>query len=281
MSASSSPQAPVTISSWLAAANELLRKKGIQSSRLDAQLILGFVLQRERGWLLAHGDEAVHPEMQNAVNALLHQRAKYTPLAYLFAYKEFYGRDFWVTPAVLIPRPETEELIEMALPYITDGHRIIDVGTGSGAIAVTLAVERPGASVEGCDISEAALNVARYNNKLVEDRVSFYQSDLLKASAGSYDMIVANLPYVAAGFEISPDARHEPDLALFADNEGYELIEQLIPQAARALLPGGYLLLESDPWQQDRIIASAASYGFSVCERRRFHLGLKTASPEA
>ena len=151
---------------------------------------------------------------------LCQRRADGAPLQYLLKTQPFGDIEVLCGKGALIPRPETEELIELALPRIHDGDRIIDVGTGSGAIAITIAAERPHARVEGCDISEAALKVARFNNALADDRVTFFQSDLLAQATGAYAVIAANLPYVAAGFDISPYARQEPDLALFADDEG-------------------------------------------------------------
>lgn len=275
MSASSKPPASATIGNWLAQATARLSEAGIGSARLDALILLEDVLGRDRSWVLAHQDKVIADEHTRTLNTYIAQRAGHIPLAYLRGHVEFYGRRFTVTPDVLIPRPETEELVELALTYAADSHRLIDVGTGSGAIAITLALERPDLRVEASDISKDALAVAAANAERLGADVRFIHSDVLDRAAPPYQLIVANLPYVGKGYEISPEARAEPELALFAEDGGYHLIERLIPQAADALSAGGYLLLESDPWQQDRLIQSATAAGFSLVDRRRFHLALQ------
>ena len=163
---------------------------------------------------------------------------------------------------------------------------LIDVGTGNGCIGITALLEKPELTVWLSEISPEALAVADDNiDALVptENRSSIrsFTADLLnneRFKPGSASIVTANLPYVSHDYEITSDAKAEPELALYADDAGYALIEQLLPQAARVLLPGGYLLLESDPWQQERIISSADVNGFRLTDSRRFHLVLQLSS---
>ncbi len=277
MNASLLPPAPTTIKQWLHTATAQLRDAGITSARLDALILLEDELATDRAWTLAHDDEIIVAEKLIILNKKVAQRAKRVPLAYIRGFIEFYGRRFIVTPDVLIPRPETEEMIEMALSLtLPDSAKVVDIGTGSGAIAATLALERRMWQLTATDIDNKALAVAQQNVHTLGADITIMQADLLDdPSLRNLHLIVANLPYVAQGFEVTPEAHTEPDLALYADNDGYDLIERLLPQAALVLLPGGYLLLESDPWQQGRIIAKAAPHGLQVIEQRRFHLLLQ------
>jgi len=215
---------------------------------------LANALECERVYLHAHGDEAISDQALQAASANLGQRVQRLPLAYIFGHKEFYGRDFAVTPDVLIPRPETEALIEL-LPT-TENLSMIDVGTGSGAIAITAQLERPSWTVTACDIDEDALLVAAHNADALKARVTFRHSNLLTNIDGAFDVIAANLPYVDRNWERSPETDFEPALALFADNHGLALIEKLIEQTPDHLAERGYLLLEADPQQHPAIIAA-------------------------
>lgn len=283
MSANSKPAAPTTLKVWLKRADDKLTEANIGSARLDAQLLLAHVLKKDREWLLAHDDEKLTAAQTRKAGRLLKRRLNHEPLAYITGYKEFYGRDFKVDGSVLIPRPETEELIdllkELKLPKETE---IIDVGTGSGALAVTAALELPHSIVSATDISPAALKTARKNARLLKAKLKFYESDLLSdlpfGAEERLDVVLANLPYVDSDYPISEEAKAEPKIALFADKDGYELIERLLPQAADLLKLKGYLLIESDPWQQDRITKSASKYGFRVVTKKRFHLVFQKTS---
>lgn len=281
MSENLSPPAPTTVKQWLITAIATLKQAGIYSARLDALVLLEDELDKDRSWLLAHDETPLSDSSLENLTDKLARRAQHVPLAYIRGFIEFYGRQFHVTPSVLIPRPETEEMIELALnlELPADTH-VIDVGTGSGCIGITLKAERPDWHVTATDISQEALEVAQKNANTLNADISLVQSDLLAnpslaAASPQPQLVAANLPYVAKGFEITPDAHAEPGLALYAEDEGYELIERLLPQASDVLLSGGYLLLESDPWQQDRIIKSAARHDFRMIEQRRFHLVLQ------
>lgn len=223
-----------------------------EQPRRDAELLLLRVLGRDRAFLLAHPDAELTAEQIAEYNGWLRRRAAHEPVQYILGEQEFYGLTFSVTPDVLIPRPETEHLVETLLMRVRHDQRlrIVDVGTGSGAIAVSLAHSLPLTLVTALDISEAALAVARRNAEVhgVADRMRFLQSDLLGAVAGErFDAVVSNPPYVAEADResLEPQVRDfEPAVALFGGPSGIEVHERLIPQAHEALNPGGWLLME-------------------------------------
>lgn len=259
MNASSKQPALVTINHWLAQASTKLNQADVPSAQLDAELILCHALTKDRTWLIAHGDDGVDT---TDADSLLERRLKREPIAYIVGTKEFYGRSFTVSPDVLIPRPETETMIEILASLVFKDARMIDVGTGSGAIAVTAQLEFPELIVEACDISKLALKIARTNAQKLGSSVTFHVSDLLDDISETYDIICANLPYVDTRWEVSIETHFEPDLALFAKDDGLELIHRLIEQTDIKLAPNGFLLLEADPRQHDAIIDFAHSHGF-------------------
>ncbi len=225
----------------------------------DAALLLGRVLGRDRGWLLAHPDETLTDAERSAYASMLLRRAQHEPIQYIVGEQEFWGLRLRVSPAVLIPRPESEHLVEAVLARLPGDRplRIADVGTGSGAIALALAHALPQARVEALDISRDALDVAQANAAAhgLESRVRFRCSDLLSAVAAQrFDCIVSNPPYIAAGEMLEPQvAAWEPHLALFAGPGGVELYARLLPEAARLLEPGGLLALEIGHGQQTAV----------------------------
>lgn len=275
MNASLKLPAPVTIAEWQNTATTELKKVGISSARLDTLILLEYVLSKDRLWIISHDEQKITEPQFSLLNKYLAQRIKRIPLAYVRGFVDFYDQAYTVTPEVLIPRPESEEIIELSIKYAKPGNHIIDVGTGSGAIAISIKKQMPQIRMEASDISKSALAIAALNAKNLHASVTFLQSDLLASANTHYDMIIANLPYVAKNYDISPDAKYEPAMALFAEDDGYHLIEKLLPQAAQSLVSGGYLLLESNPWQQERIINKAVTLGFRAIENRRFHLVLQ------
>lgn len=252
----------------------ILENVGVQSARLDALVIIGDALGQDKSWILAHLDSNIPPETNKKITEDINVRAKRVPLAYIRGKQEFYGRDFIVTNSVLIPRPETETLIDFVKNIAPK--KILDVGAGSGAIAVTLAKELPSAKVYASDISSEALNIAKKNAQKHETIITFIKSDLLKNISETFDMITANLPYVDTAWQRSPETDFEPSLALFANKKGLLLVETLITQAPKRLKTEGYLLLEVDPRQHAEIISFAgknfkhlATEGFAVLLQKR------------
>jgi len=248
-----------------------LRDAGVPSFTLAAELLLLHVAARDRAWLYAHPEELLSAEITTRYFALIQRRANGEPTQHLTGKQEFWGLEFEVTPDVLIPRPETEHLIEVALDRLAlrelragrstrltgSGITLVDVGTGSGCIAIALAKELPDATIYATDISAAALNVARRNSARhgFFDRIRFLESNLLEGfsplatshSPLSFDLIVSNPPYVGRGTveTLAREVReHEPEVALYGGEEGYEFYAELVAQSHEFLKPGGLLVLE-------------------------------------
>ncbi len=237
----------MTLQTALLQGAKLLEDDAIAAPRLTAEVLLMHALQKERSYLYAHSDDELSEIAWIHYGRYLHERLKGKPTQYITGVQEFYGRDFRVTSDVLIPRPETEHLVEAALAKIRPRDIVVDAGTGSGAIAITLALETP-AHVFATDISTAALGVASANAQQLSARVGFLACDLVEAVRDhSINVLVSNPPYVPRTDEagLQREVRdHEPHVALFAGPTGLEIYERLIVQAARVLRPHGWLLLE-------------------------------------
>ena len=244
----------------LAQGTKALEDVSLQPHR-DAELLLLRLIGRDRTFLLTHPDAILTEDQAAQYDEWLRRRAIHEPIQYILGEQEFYGLSFAVTPDVLIPRPETEHLVEALLARVPHDMplTIADIGTGSGAIAIALAHTLRDAQVAALDISEAALAIARCNAEThqVADRVRFLKSDLLSAVAGeSFDAIVSNPPYVAEADRatLEPQVRdYEPAFALFAGPSGLDIYERLIPQAQLALKPGGWLLMEIGQGQREAL----------------------------
>ncbi len=232
-------------------------------SRADATLLLRFVLNIAQAEILAYRERPLTPEQIHKFNALIAERVKGKPIQYITGEQEFFGLPFHVTPDVLIPRPETEHLVEATLARFEHhaAPRIADVGTGSGAIAVALAHALPNAAIVALDVSPAALEIARRNaqHNHVANRIRFVVSDLLAAvPEETFDAIVSNPPYIALSERKSLPIEvrdYEPAQALFAGPTGLEFFQRLIPSAHAHLLPGGWLIMEIGHGQRDRVRA--------------------------
>lgn len=249
----------VSIQTWLDQAAKRLGQAGVASARLDALLLLSDAVGRDKAWLLAHCEQTVDQKSLLALNARLVRRVKREPMAYIRGRQDFFGRTFTVNQNVLIPRPETETIVELLLEL--PGPRtakLLDVGTGSGCIAITAKLELPNLKVYGTDMSPQALAIARYNATALGSAVGFRQQDLMSAEdRGPFGYIVANLPYVNPAWRRSPETAFEPKEALFADDNGLTLIKKLITQASSQLASDGYLILEADTSQHQAISAHA------------------------
>ena len=249
----------MTITQWLRQAANTLADNIIPSARLDSEIILAHTLNRPRTWLHAHNDESLDPRRQQIADARIRLRVDHTPTAYIIGHKDFYGRRFYVTPSVLIPRPESEALIELLKRFYTPAHQtLIDVGTGSGCLGITAKLEFPDLIVTLSDSSHHALMVTQRNIALHSVEVVISEDDLLPTGA-NFDIIMANLPYVDKTWQRNRETEYEPALALFADDNGLELIKKLINQAISQLNPNGLLILEADPRQHDDITKYAAA----------------------
>jgi release factor glutamine methyltransferase len=223
---------------------------------MNAELLLMFTLECDRAYLHAHSERKLSADEQSRYDQALAERERGMPAQYITGHQEFWGMDLIVTPAVLIPRPETEHVIETVLACVGRAPspaallRIVDVGTGSGCIALALAKELPGAEIHATDISAAALEIARANaaRHQLEDRIQFHQADLLQGlGRGEFDFVVSNPPYVgdSEADQVQLEVRkYEPRNAVFAGATGLEVIERLIPQARESLKPEGWLVME-------------------------------------
>ena len=253
------------VSEWLKTATKSLKTANIPSDRLDAELILANTLRKNRTYLHAHLDEEIDPRRFDIANARLDLRLDRVPIAYILGYKEFYGRRFTVSPSVLIPRPESEDLISLFLELTASEIAekvLIDVGTGSGCLGITAKLERSNLSVILSDISKPALNIAEKNANALNADVHIQQQSLLNGQLRPVDYIFANLPYVDKNWDVSPELQYEPEIALFAEDEGLKLILQLISQAPRYLTSEGLLFIEADPQQHNRILDEAVKNCF-------------------
>lgn len=267
-----------TISFWLKNAAKSLKDAGIPSARLDAELILANTLRKNRTYLHAYLDEEIDLRRVDIANARLDLRLDHVPMAYILGYKEFYGRKFTVSPAVLVPRPESEDMISLFLDATAgeiEQKVLIDVGTGSGCLGITAALERTNISVILSDISKDALRIAEKNADEHRARVKIQQQSLLNGQLEPVDYIFANLPYVDKDWEVSPELQYEPKIALFTEDGGLKLILELIQQAPRCLTPNGQLFIEADPTQHERIIQAAAKQNFKLVTIQRYIIVLR------
>jgi release factor glutamine methyltransferase len=267
--ADSQPWTARRLIEWTA---EHFTKSGIESPRLDAEVLLGHALQKDRMWLYLHHDDPVPADALAIYRELVKKRADRIPVAYLTGAREFYALPFRVTPDVLIPRPDTEDLVKAALSRLvapTDGSplRVADIGTGSGAIAISLAKEwapRP-IEITAVDISREALAVARENasDLEVEAGISFCEGDVFDglAAGARFHGVVSNPPYIPSGDldDLQAEvARHEPRLALDGGADGLDIIRRLVAQAPDFIEPGGFLALEVGI-EQAQVVSSLIS----------------------
>ena len=270
----------LSIADFLAISTKTLSKAGIASARLDSELILAHVLRRSREWLLAHDAVVLTQPQQQQARQLLLQRTQRRPIAYLTGERDFYGHSFLVNEQVLVPRPESEVILAILDELMQDNHlrTVLDVGTGSGCLAISIKLAHPDLAVSACDISESALLVARRNAARLlpsGQQIKFYQSDLLSdlPADSRFDLIVANLPYLSPGQDdLSPELAYEPAIALYADDDGLSLIKQLITTAPDHLTPRGYLLLEMNTDQIEAVASYATDYRYQVIKQEPFHL---------
>ncbi len=248
----------------LVAATQRLEEAGSDTASLDAQVILGHVLNQDRGWLYAHYDHPLTQDQTENYADLVARRATAEPVAYIIGHREFYGLDLLVDERVLIPRPETELLVDAVLDHIesrpNQAVRLVDVGTGSGAIALAIAQDCPLADIFAIDLSPDALTVARANLDRLDthQQITLLQGDLLEPLPVCVDIIAANLPYITSGEypNLMADVRDfEPRLALEAGPEGLDVIERLLTSAPDHLNPGGVIFLEIGADQGPSVIA--------------------------
>jgi release factor glutamine methyltransferase len=245
--------------------------------RLDAQLLLLHALGRpgtDRAWLAAHGSDALAPDATNALQSAATRRITGEPLAYITGHKEFFGLDLQVDARVLVPRPDTETLVEWALELLPAHAEVMDLGTGSGAIALALKHTRPDLHLTAVDLSQEALAVASANAQRLQLDVSFRQGHWLAGEKGLLDAIVANPPYIAEQDPHLAALAHEPTMALTSGEDGLVDIEAIIVQSASRLKAGGWVLLEHGYDQASAVQGLLTSAGFTRVQSRQDLAGL-------
>jgi release factor glutamine methyltransferase len=277
MAPSTPPHAPATIAQALAAAAAL----GVE--RLDAQLMLLHALSRaphDRAWLLAHDTDPMAEEAWAALAPLLSRRLKGEPVAYLLGEKEFHGLALQVDARVLVPRPDTETLVDWALGCLEgrEAPRVLDLGTGSGAIALALQRARPDARVDAVDASAEALAVARANALRLGLPVHFSQAHWLQGAGSGYTVIASNPPYIASDDPHLPALRHEPAAALVSGADGLDDIRQIVQDAPTHLAEGGWLLLEHGHDQAAAVRQLLETRGFAEVQSRDDLAGIARCS---
>lgn len=287
MSAAGTDSGPWTVARLLQWTREHLQQKGIESARLCAEILLAHAMGCERIRLYTQFDQVPSESVLTPFRDLVRKAAGGVPIAYLIGQKEFFSLPFEVSPAVLIPRPETEILVERVVALVRkerDGTaRIVDIGTGSGCIAISLAKHLPQATVAASDVSDAALETARRNAERhgVAERIDFRAGDLFAPwsadDAAAFDVVVSNPPYVATeNAPLEPQVReHEPATALFAGADGLDVIRRLVADAPRRLAAGGELLMEIGFDQAEAVRALLTAAGWSNIETYRDHAGIE------
>jgi release factor glutamine methyltransferase len=255
----------LTVLEVLKLAADHFQKHGSDSARLDAEVLLAHALGLRRLDLYLKFDRPLSEAELTTYRSLTAQRAKGEPVAYLVGHKEFMGLDFVVTPAVLVPNPDTEVLVRRAVELARDAGRpvrVADVGTGSGCIAIAIAHYAHNAEVVASDVSQDALEVAGQNVAAhgLGERVKLVCGDLMAPFTGSFDIVCANLPYLAAGSPLAPEVVAQPAAALYADQRGSALITRLLDAAPGRLNSGGHVLAELDPSITSSVVEAAKQF---------------------
>jgi release factor glutamine methyltransferase len=262
----------MTIDNWLNFATKKLVSSEILTARLDSLILMEACLNTNRVHLLAHGDKNLTTEQIKWLNRQLNQRCTHKPLAYILKSREFYGRDFFVNSHVLIPRPETEQIINFVKDLPECDYKIADIGTGSGCIGITIVLELPKTQVDLYDIDPTALLVATNNADRYKANVSIYQSDLMKnLMPKNYDVMVANLPYVPSHSKNIIDIQFEPPIALFAGLDGLDLYREFWKQIGIVQNKPLYVITESIPKSQHiKLEALALATGYKLVATDNF-----------
>lgn len=262
----------MSIDDWIKNTTNELSGAGVATARLDAEVLLADILDKDRAWVLAHPEHELQGPTLESLNGFVDRRRRHEPLAYIRGRQEFYGREFAVSPDTLTPRPETETMVELALEIIKKHSvkSVADIGTGSGCIAITLNLES-GASTDfvGYEISKPALKVARQNAKILKSKTVFFEDDLRADTKHIWqgsDMIVANLPYVPSNFHINLAATHEPDFAIYGGDDGLDYYRSLFAKLDKA----SFVLTESLPPQHEELGNIAETAGYTQIEEQDF-----------
>lgn len=263
----------MTVKVALAVAEAALKKNGITDPRLDCMILMELVIRERREYIMAHSDRELTKHELMAFQALVRGRGQRKPLVHLTGKREFYGLELDITPDVLTPRVETEKMAEWAIKYAPKGSNLLDMGTGSGALAIAIAKHRPDLKVLASEVSPAALRVAKRNATKQAVNIKFIHSDLWQGISGTFATVVTNLPYLEDDADLMPEVQKEPQVALFGGKDGLDLYRRFLKDLPKHLESGGYLFTESDPWQHEALIKEASKYKLKMIEQDYFILG--------
>lgn len=271
----------MTISAALKDSEEKLNKAHVPSARLDSELLLAYVLNQTREWLIAHNKDSLSPQQQKQFEQALARRLDREPVCYITNSLEFYGLDFYVDNRVLSPRVETELVTEQAIKNAPKNSNVIDIGTGSGAIAVAIAKHRPDLTITATEVSQDALDVAKLNAEKIlgkDNKIKFVVADIFDGVDGVFETVVTNLPYVSDDYKprMKPEVAKEPEVALFGGpGDGLDLYRRFYTQLPKHIKPGSLVYHESDPWQHEELKKLAKTAGLEPILEDYLILGFK------
>jgi release factor glutamine methyltransferase len=254
---------------------QMLGSVGISSKRLDSVLLLEHICEKPRAWLYSHADENLDDKVASRFFDLVKHRRDRTPLVHLTNKREFFGLELYIDNRVLTPRVETEKMAEWAVKDAPMGSSLIDIGTGSGALAIAIKKHRPDLEVVATDISDKALEVAKINADTHNAEIKFVQSNLWEAVDGKFSTVVTNLPYLQDDADLMPEVKKEPGVALFGGKDGLDLYRIFLDKLNDHLEAGGLLFTECDPWQHDSLTSLVSNNGLMPYRNDYFILGFR------
>lgn len=265
----------MTLEEALQFGTKQLKRAGIESARIDSSLLLAKIMDMPRANVLAHLDDEMDAQIASAFIELINERAKRRPLVHLTNTREFYGIDLYIDENVLTPRIETEKMVDFAIKHAPQNGRLIDIGTGSGAIAIAIKTHRPDLEVWATEVNDEALNVARRNIENLKLDIKLVKSDLFNSISQSFDVVATNLPYLQDDADLMPEVQKEPAVALFGGKDGLDIYRRFLGELPQHLNPNGFLFTECDPWQQEGLKTEAAKMGLQPIEEDYFILGFQ------
>lgn len=250
------------LNDWLAQNSSKLTRAGSKSARLDCLVLAGYVLNKTTAYILANLSETLTAGQLKKLDNLVAERMNSVPIAYLTSTKDFYGRTFMVNKDVLIPRPESEDIIDLLKKHVYDRKSVVDIGTGSGCLAITAKLELQDLQVIGSDVSKKALKVARFNAEKLDAKVKFINTNLTVNFKSSFDIYLANLPYVPYGHKVSSGVKFEPEVAVYGGYDGLDFYRQLFNQLAVKAYNSELVICESLVDQHQKLAGIAKKNGF-------------------
>ena len=241
-----------------------LAEAGIGSARLDALMLIEHVSGKDRAWLLANPEYIPSPSATKKLTSLVNERSKRIPLAYILGEREFYGLTFMTNADVLVPRPETETLVEYVIEHAPRNSTLLEIGTGSGCISIAASINRTDVTLLATDVSESALKVAKLNNQSLGGNVTFMQANLFNGVDSCFDLVLANLPYVPVNARRQSEIEHEPDVALYGGDDGLDFYRIFMTELKNHLNKDGSSVIEFSPTQFQEMRTISHDHSFSI-----------------